>query len=182
KTFGKKVYTELPSIKTEILNWCEANDISLSSKKKAQLTSKKTWENAKFLVETAAKLYEAIGDSVSMEFNQFSKQVNKALKKLEIKLSNSQKKAILDAVSNYDLEAEKVIKTTKILKGEKLEKLCSHLDCSVDQLYHFGYFPSGNKDTYIIYESESDLRDYENVPLNENIYDYFLREVLPHVE
>jgi hypothetical protein len=31
------------------------------------------------------------------------------------------------------------------------------------------------------YETESDLRDTENVPLKENIYDYFLREVKPHV-
>ena len=88
----------------------------------------------------------------------------------------------MDAVSVYDPEAEKVIKTTKILKGEKLENLCAHLDCTPTQLHHFGYFPSGNKDTYTIYESESDLRDYENVPLNETIYDYFLREVFPHVE
>ena len=25
------------------------------------------------------------------------------------------------------------------------------------------------------------MRDYENIPLKENIYDYFLREVKPHV-
>ncbi len=31
------------------------------------------------------------------------------------------------------------------------------------------------------YETESDLRDTENVPLKENIYNYFLREVKPHV-
>ncbi|WP_310991247.1 type I restriction-modification system subunit M [Aequorivita marina] len=182
QTYGDKVYTELPSLKKELLNWCEANEISLSSKKKTQLTSKKTWEDAKFLIDTATKLYEVMGDAVSMDFNHFSKQVNKALKKLEIKLSNSQKKAILDAVSVYDPEAEKVIKATKTVKGEKLEKLCAHLDCTPTKLHHFGYFPSGNKDTYTIYESESDLRDYENVPLNETIYDYFLREVLPHVE
>ncbi|PJZ89071.1 type I restriction-modification system subunit M [Leptospira levettii] len=30
-------------------------------------------------------------------------------------------------------------------------------------------------------EADSDLRDSENVPLNENINDYFKREVLPHV-
>ena len=30
-------------------------------------------------------------------------------------------------------------------------------------------------------ESDTDLRDYENVPLNESIEDYFAREVLPHV-
>ena len=34
---------------------------------------------------------------------------------------------------------------------------------------------------YLQYETESDLRDYENVPLKENIYEYFTREVKPHV-
>ena len=56
------------------------------------------------------------------------------------------------------------------------------MNCKPAQLPHFGYSPSKNKDTYTIYESESNLRDYENVPLNETIYDYFLREVFPHVE
>ncbi|GAB3222569.1 type I restriction-modification system subunit M [Spirosoma arcticum] len=31
------------------------------------------------------------------------------------------------------------------------------------------------------FEVDANLRDYENVPLRENIYDYFKREVLPHV-
>ena len=35
---------------------------------------------------------------------------------------------------------------------------------------------------YIQYETESDLRDSENVPLKDEIYAYFLREVKPHVE
>ena len=30
-------------------------------------------------------------------------------------------------------------------------------------------------------EADSDLRDYENVPLDQSIDDYFAREVLPHV-
>jgi type I restriction enzyme M protein len=30
-------------------------------------------------------------------------------------------------------------------------------------------------------EPDPDLRDYENVPLKEDIYDYFKREVKPHV-
>lgn len=30
-------------------------------------------------------------------------------------------------------------------------------------------------------EADSDLRDYENVPLSETVEEYFQREVLPHV-
>jgi type I restriction enzyme M protein len=62
-----------------------------------------------------------------------------------------------------------------------LDKLLHHLDCTVEQLPDFGYYPTGKKDEYIVYESQSDLRDSENVPLNESIHAYFLREVKPHV-
>ena len=89
---------------------------------------------------------------------------------------------IYNAVSWYDETANKVIKKKQKLNGDKLEKLLDHLGCDLNQLPDFGYYPSGKKDEYIIYETESDLRDYENVPLKENIYDYFLREVKPHVE
>lgn len=61
------------------------------------------------------------------------------------------------------------------------KKYYYHLGCSQEQLPDFGYYPSGKKDEYIVYESQSDLRDSENVPLNESIHEYFLREVKPHV-
>ena len=37
-------------------------------------------------------------------------------------------------------------------------------------------------DAYITYETSSDLRDSENVPVKENIHGYFQHEVKPHVE
>ena len=46
----------------------------------------------------------------------------------------------------------------------------------------YGYNPTANADEYIIYDSDSDIRDTESVPLKENIHDYFLREVKPHVD
>ena len=68
------------------------------------------------------------------------------------------------------------------LTGEKLDKLLTHLDCTADQLADFGYFKSGKANEYTIYETESDLRDSETIPLKETIHDYFLREVKPHVD
>ena len=32
------------------------------------------------------------------------------------------------------------------------------------------------------YESDTDLRDSENIPLKDDIYQYFLKEVKPHVQ
>jgi type I restriction enzyme M protein len=37
------------------------------------------------------------------------------------------------------------------------------------------------KDGTILYEADSDLRDTENVPLDQDIQDYFQREVLQHI-
>ncbi|MBU3914875.1 SAM-dependent DNA methyltransferase, partial [bacterium] len=84
--------------------------------------------------------------------------------------------------TTYDETAEKVIKTRQKLSGEKLDKLLFRLDCTADQLPDFGYYPGEKNGDYIIYESDSDLRDTESVPLKEGIHDYFLREVNPHVE
>src|SRR5690606_17369988 len=64
---------------------------------------------------------------------------------------------------------------------DKLDQLLHHLGCAVDQLPLFGYYPTGAKNEYITYETESDLRDSEQISLNETIIDYFIREVQPHV-
>jgi len=181
ETYGDKVYTELKSFEKEILEWCEKNDLDLNAKKRKALVSVKTWEKQKMLLDTAALLMKKIGAEEYNDFNLFSKLVDAELKNGKIKLSAAEKKAILNTVSWYDENAEKVIKKKEKLSGDKLENLLQRLDCTVEQLPDYGYYPGGNKDEYIIYESETDLRDYENIPLKENIYDYFLREVKPHV-
>ena len=125
---------------------------------------------------------EAMGTTEYRDFNVFSRQVNQTLKAQQLKLSNSEKKAILQAVSWYEETAEKVIKKTQTLQGEKLGQLLQHLGCAEADLPDYGYYPSGTPQEYLTYQSESDLRDHENIPLAEDIHDYFLREVKPHVE
>ncbi|MEZ4771959.1 MAG: class I SAM-dependent DNA methyltransferase [Bacteroidia bacterium] len=181
ETFGEKVYSDLKSIEKALLEWCEKNDIDLNAKKRKTLTSAATWKKQKEILNTATKLMETIGNQEYSDFNVFAKWVDDELKASKSKLSASEKNAILQAVSWYDESAEKVIKKTQKLSGEKLDQLLFHLDCTVAQLPDFGYYPSGNRDEYIIYENQTDLRDSESVPLEESIYDYFLREVKPHV-
>ncbi len=74
-----------------------------------------------------------------------------------------------------------MIKGTVKLTGEKLKEVLEHLACKENQLADYGYYLTDKKGEYLEYETESDLRDTENIPLKENIYDYFLREVKPHV-
>ena len=59
--------------------------------------------------------------------------------------------------------------------------MLTRLNSTEAQLPDFGYYPSDKPGEFIEYETESDLRDTENVPLNDTIYDYFLREVKLHV-
>ena len=45
----------------------------------------------------------------------------------------------------------------------------------------YGYYVSG-ENGYVEYEADSDLRDTEKIPVKEDIYEYFQREVCPYVE
>ena len=74
-----------------------------------------------------------------------------------------------------------VVKGTTKFTPAELKELTEHLSCTESELPDYGYYPSGKKGEYLQYETESDLRDTENVPLKENIYSYFLQEVKPHV-
>ncbi len=182
ETYGDQVYTDLKSIEKELLEWCEKNDLDLNTRKRKTLTTAATWKKQKLLLDTAQQLMEAIGTGVYSDFNVFSKRVDDALKISKSKLSASEKNAILQTVSWYDETAEKVIKKTQKLSGDKLSQLLHHLGCTVEQLPDYGYYPSGKPNEYIIYENQTDLRDSESIPLTENIHDYFLREVKPHVD
>ncbi len=98
-----------------------------------------------------------------------------ALKDADINLDTKEKKQLMDAINWKNPEAEPVIK-----KAVKVES----------PLYGaFSYKPSqSDKPAKIVeFQPDSDLRDYENVPLNpevtttELIESYFAHEVQPHV-
>ncbi len=182
ESFGAKVYSDIKSLEKEILDWCEKSGLDLNTKKRKELCSAACWEKQKNLLETALILMQKIGTEEYYDFNLFSARVDEVLKTEKIKLSASEKNQIFTAISKYDENAEKVIAKTEKIGPEKLEKLLHHLGCTAEQLPDFGYYPSEKKDEYIIYESQSDLRDSENVPLKESIHDYFHREVKPHVD
>lgn len=181
ETYGERVYAELKKLEKEILEWCEKNDLDMNAKKRKDLISMSVWEKQKMLLDTANLLMGKIGTDEYSNFNLFAEKVDEVLKEKKVKLSAPERNTILNAISWYDETAEKVISKTQKLTGEKLELLLERLGCTKEQLPDFGYYPSGKKDEYIIYETESDLRDSETVPLKENIYDYFRREVKPHV-
>jgi len=181
ETFGEKVYTEIAKHEKEITEWCEKNELNLNSKQNKYLVSDTLWNKQLELLKTATALMKTIGTDEYNDFNIFRDKVDEALKDRKAKLSGSEKNAILNAVSWYDASAEKVVKGSVKLTGAALEELLTHLNCKANQLADYGYYASNKKGEYTEYETETDLRDTENVPLKENIFEYFLREVKPHV-
>jgi type I restriction enzyme M protein len=181
ETYGERIYSDLSTFEKEILLWCEKNDIDLNAKKRKSLCSPAHWEKHRQLMQRAQFLHKAIGNDAHMDFNLFKSQIEKVLKNQNIKLSTSEKNAIYSAITCYDERAEKVENKRQKITGNKRDKLLKRLGCTVEQLPDFGYYPGEKKDEFIIYETDSNLRDSENVPLKSSIYDYFLREVKPHV-
>ena len=209
---GDKVYESafLKAQEKTILGWCEDNDISLNSKAKAKLLDVKYWAGLKQLFETAQRLMVELGEAEFDDFNVFKEQVDAALKTRAIKLSASEKNAILNAVSWYDETAVKVVKKVVKLAGKELDDLLERYDCTMEDLPDFGYYPvgsvgfdsaqptggttrslsgvEGNRSEkkskiseFVTYETSADLRDSESIPLKDSIYQYFLDEVKPHV-
>lgn len=175
ETFGEKIYSSIAKYEKEITDWCEKNELNLNAKQLKTLVSETSWNKQLELLKTATALMKAIGSDEYNDFNVFRDKVDEALKETKAKLSASEKNAILNAVSWYDAGAEKVIKSTVKLTGEKLAEVLKTADCIEAQLADHGYYPTGKKGEYIEYETEDDLRDTENIPLNENIYWHFLR-------
>lgn len=182
-THGDKVYEAgvLKAQEKAILGWCDDNAISLNAKAKAKLLDVQAWLGLKQVFEKAQLLMAALGDAEFDDFNLFKEQVDAALKTRAIKLSASEKNALLNAVSWYDERAAKVIKKVVKLAGKDMDALLERYDCVVEDLPDFGYYPTGKKGEYLTYETSADLRDSESIPLKDSIYQYFLDEVKPHV-
>lgn len=179
--YGERVYTELPQLQKDIWEWCEEQELNYSAKQRKALLDAKTWKKQLRLMNVATELMQAIGTEEHNDFNVFAQEVDSELKAKKYSLTASEKKAILDAVSWYDAEAAKVTKRTHKFKEAQLTELLQHIDCEASQLPDYGYYPTEKPSEYIEYDTETDLKDTENVPLKDNIYNYFVREVKPHV-
>lgn len=185
---GNKVYEEgfLASQEKDIVKLAEDQGATLNNRNTNKLLDLKTWQQGQSLHQAAVQLMQEIGTDAFNDFNQFKKLVDNSLQQLGIRLTTPQKRAILDAVSCYDESAEKVVKKIEKLSGDKLNALLEKLGCTAEQLPDFGYYPTAKAGEFITFETNSDLRDSESIPLNyaceQAIHQYFLREVKPHVD
>lgn len=153
--------------------------IELTNKQFGALISPVKWHERKLLVKCGLHLMELVGTDKYWDFNVFSEKVAKAAKSLAEKLSAGQLKTIMMAVSVRDEEAKPVIKKIHKSTSSAISELTDVFNIPFEKIIDYGFIPQGKE--YIEYESDSELRDSENIPVKEDILEYFNREVKPYV-
>lgn len=108
--FKNDVYTDLKKHKEAILKYWENNEIKVTPANKNKLLDTKYWKAQKDTMEAAQKLMNHFGETVSNDFNTFKIELDKAIKKLDLKLGASEKNQIINAISWKNEEAEPIIK------------------------------------------------------------------------
>jgi len=188
---GDKLYTEFNKIKGEIEAWLKGDDgdednddesdaedakapkKAVPEKRRKKLLDTATWLRDKSLVELAKLAQQELGERIFDDHNEFRTRFDATMKAHGKKLGAPDKKAIYKAVSWRDETAPPVIAKRSKLKANE------HIQQSNNGLY----IEAVGKDRYAVeYEADTDLRDTEQVPLQEpgGIAAFFAREVLPH--
>lgn len=180
-TYKDKVFTGLESEMTDIKEYLQENEIKVKDKKLANLVSTTKWKERKALMEAAKSLHKEVGNDVFMDYAIFADKIDTAAKKLKLGLSAPVLKTIARAMSVTDPTAQPVVKKELKSDAKDLETLESIFKVSRECFADYGYQPSA-KGKYIEYEPDSELRDTEKIPVKEDIYEYFRREVRPYVD
>ncbi len=143
----------------------------LPEKTKKKLLDADTWKRDAALVAAAEQLRTALGDGLFEDHNHFLAQMDAAIAKLGLRLSASDCKTIVNAVSWRDEAAPPVIKKAYKAGKAKPNPLLGLFEATVD-----------GKAVVVEYEPDSELRDYEQIPLLEEggIEAFIRREVLPY--
>lgn len=156
--FGDALYKDLKKHRDKIEKHLNSNEIKLSPAAKNKLLGQEHWKEQLTIMQAAEKLATHFGDKQFDDYNKFVPLLAKAVKELEPDIDAKAIKTITDAVCWRNEDAEPVLKP-----GAKTP-LSDRRGAGGEA-----------------YEPDSELRDTENVPLNEDIHDYFKREVLQHI-
>jgi type I restriction enzyme M protein len=166
--WGAAVYQKdfLAGKKDAVQRWLDHEQIELTGANLKKLLDSKLWLARRELLEIAEKLHKQLGKKTWNDFTLFTEDVKSAIRKLKLKPGAPQLKAILDAVSWRDPDAECVRNGELRMENSETQNPNSKFTIQNSQ-----FLP------------DAELRDTENIPLTYEggIHAYFIREVLPHV-
>ena len=179
--YGDKVFTGLDDVVQEIREYLADEDIKITDKNFKKLIDENAWSARRDLQHIANQLAAKIGSSVFMDYNEFLRIAIKTANDLGIKISKSDiDKKICRLMATTDPAAKPVISKRVKATAKDITTLVDVYDVEAEDLADYGAYNSGKE--YIIYESDSDLRDTEKIPVAEDIHDYFIHEVKPYAE
>lgn len=143
----------------------------LPEKKRKKILDAKSWERDGRLVQAGLALREELGEELFTDHNEFRRRVDQALEKLDLRLTASDLKILLRAVSWREETAPPVIAKIHKPGKTKADPIRGLYEIMVD-----------GKKAVVEYEPDSDLRDTEQIPLLEEggIEAFLAREVLPY--
>lgn len=179
-TYGELVYIGLDDKVIAIKEYFQENEIKVTDKKLAKLISSKNWCERRDLSKLAYKLMHEVGTGEYMDYNAFIKIITQAANRANLNAKAADLKSVARAMSVPDENAEKVIKKTHKSRTKEITRLTDFYHIPEDRLADYGIYPLP-KGWYVEYESDSNLRDGEKIPVKEDIYEYFMREVRPYV-
>ncbi|MBO7599288.1 MAG: SAM-dependent DNA methyltransferase [Bacteroidales bacterium] len=180
QTYGDKVFEGLSDKVSEVKAYFEENELKVTDKQRETLLKTDKWKERRLLKDTATALMHKIGTEVFMDYNIFIKKVKATAKAIDAKISDAALKKIARAMSETDPEAAPVVKKTHKANSKDIDHIVSTFGVKPENIADYGFILSG-KNLFVEYEPDTNLRDTEKIPVKEDIYEYFLREVRPYV-
>ncbi len=141
--------------------------VSLNTERLDYFTNYCEENDASPLATLVKRVAEIIGEEPHYDYNEFLKTCKENAFEHQNVLTPKRLKILMTILAEKDENAMKVIKYK--------------LKDNPDPIYGLFEIEDERKNQTVEYEPDPDLHDTENVPLKENIEEYFKREVLPHV-
>ena len=139
-------------------------------------------------LDAVQRMEQELGTESLDDWNEAWPEVQRIAKEAEVDWSAAGKKLFRECFTTVDAEAKPVIGKRGSFSGPVApgrfpgQVLTGELEPDdMDRVFGVHSETRGKKGKAIEYEADPALRDYENVPLKENIVEFFLREVRPFV-
>lgn len=179
--YGDKVFTDLTDDVQDIREYFADNDIKITDKNFKKLIDPDAWKQRRDLQSIANRLARKIGSAVYMDYNEFFALCKATVKELGIDISKSDlDKKVCRLMAISDPDAVPVVAKRIKRTAADYKTLVDLYGIELDALADYGLYADGKE--FIVYESDSNLRDTEKIPVGDDILEYFLREVKPYAQ
>ncbi|MDE6859938.1 MAG: SAM-dependent DNA methyltransferase, partial [Duncaniella sp.] len=181
--YSERVFNDLTAEVQDIREYLQDQEIKVTDKNFKKLIDPEAWKSRRDFQHIANLLAREIGTTVFMDYNEFFALATEAAKRLDIKISKTDlDKKICQVMTVTDPEAAPVISKKVKPTAKDVTTLIDVYGVEPEDFADYGLYPASKGKDLIIYESDSDLRDSEKIPVDEDIHTYFLREVKPYAE